>query len=109
MNIFLACALTVVIETLFFVLCGYRTKLKILVVALTNIVSNLVMNLLLLLLTYRIGYSTVLVIALEFGVLVFEYVIYALAFGRSSKLFILTAAANLISFTAGLIINAVIA
>ena len=97
MRLFLACFLTVVIETAFFALVGYRRKEQLAVVIAANIATNLALNLLLLVLPYT--YPTVLL--LELAVLAAEYAAYALAFGRSGRLFLLTMLANLLSFGLG--------
>ena len=98
MSILLACALTVIIETGFFALCGYRKGEQLAIIVLVNIVTNLTLNLLL---RYVLPYNMPVVLALELGVLAVEYAVYALAFGRSGRLFILTLLANLISFGLG--------
>lgn len=98
MSLILACVLTVLIETGFFMLCGYRSREKIAVIVCANIVSNLAINLLL---SFVIPYSIPAVLALELAVLAFEYAVYALAFARSGRLFLLTLLANLISFAVG--------
>ena len=97
MKLFLACLLTVVIETAFFAAVGYRKKSETAVIIAANIVTNLALNLLLL----AIPYNMLTVLALELLVLAAEYAAYALAFGRSGRLFLYTMLANLISFFLG--------
>lgn len=101
MSIFLACALTVLIEVPFFALFGYRRRDEIAVTFLSNVVTNLTLNLLLMLfLPYRIP----VILAAEALVVLSEFGIYALAFGASGKLFLLTLAANVFSFCGGLLL-----
>jgi hypothetical protein len=102
MSIGLACLLTVLIETPFLAVCGYRSKGAIAITVCTNVITNLVMNVLLTLLCpqWTIG---VLVLA-EALVVVTEYLIYSVPFGRGQKLFLLTLAANALSCGLGLIL-----
>ena len=97
MSLLLACVLTVLIETGFFALCGYRKGWQIGVIVCANVVTNLALNLLLL---FVLPYTVPIVLALELAVLAAEYAIYALAFGRSGRL-LLTMLANLLSFAVG--------
>ncbi|MBQ3707966.1 MAG: hypothetical protein II889_08660 [Clostridia bacterium] len=102
MSIFLAAALTVLIEVPFLALCGYRQRDELAVAALTNLVTNLPLNLL-----FRLGvlpYRIPVILAAEALVVLAEYGIYALASGRSGKLFFLTLAANALSFGTGVIL-----
>jgi hypothetical protein len=102
MNLFLACALTLLIEVPFLVLFGYRRKEQIAVTVLANIVTNLTLNLLfMLVLPYRIP----VILLSEAVVVAAECVIYAFAFGASGKLFLLTFAANVLSFGAGAVLS----
>ena len=102
MSIAIACLLTVLIETPFLALCGYRSKSAIAIIVCTNVITNLVMNILLTLLCpqWTIG---VLVLA-EALVVVVEYLIYSVPFGRGWKLFLLTLAANALSCGLGLLL-----
>ena len=101
MNLFLACALTLLIEVPFLALFGYRRKRQIAVTILANVVTNLTLNLLfMLVLPYRIQ----VILASEAVVVAAECAIYALAFGASGKLFLLTLAANVFSFCGGLLL-----
>ena len=95
--IWLACLLTVALETAFFAAVGCRRADFLLLCATVNAVTNLTLNLLL----GRWGFTPALVLALELGVLAAEYAAYALALGRSKKLFLLTLAANVLSYTVG--------
>ena len=95
---FLACALTVLIETPFMALFGRRSREELLIVVCTNVVTNLSLNLFLLLCpAFRGGWIWVL----EEFVCGVEYCIYALAFGPSWRLLGLTVAANCLSFFLG--------
>jgi len=102
MSIGLACLLTVLIETPFLTACGYRSKSAIAIIVCTNVITNLVMNVLLTLLCpqWTIG---VLVLA-EALVVVAEYLIYSVPFGRGRELFLLTLTANVLSCGLGLIL-----
>ncbi len=101
MSIFLACALTVLIEVPFLALFGYRRRDEIAVTFLSNVVTNLTLNLsLMLFLPYRIP----VILVSEAVVVAAECAIYALAFGASGKLFLLTLAANVFSFCGGLLL-----
>ena len=102
--LFLACLLTVVIETGFFALQGYRGKDDLIIVACANAATNLSLNLLIAL-VFPQGAGLWLFL-LEAAVVVTEYLIYARAFGASRRLFLLTLAANVLSFAAGLLLSA---
>lgn len=92
MNLVLACTLTVLIETPFLALSGYRSKDEITVTVCANVATNLLLNLGLSM------YPGAPVLLAEAAVVLSEYAVYALAFGRSKRLFSLTLAANLLSF-----------
>lgn len=101
-----ACVLTVLIETAFFAALGYRGRDDLIIVAGTNAASNLLLNLALMLLgAYSPGFGGSLILILELIVVAAEYIVYALAFGRSKKLFALTALANILSFSLGALCN----
>ncbi|MBQ2062062.1 MAG: hypothetical protein II458_05230 [Oscillospiraceae bacterium] len=101
MRIFLACALTVLIETPFLALWGYRKRDELIVIVCANVVTNLLLNLLLWRVPSLYGPAVygleALVVAAEFG-------IYRLAFGPRRGLFWLTLAANALSYGLGLLI-----
>ena len=105
MQIFLPCILTLLLETPIFWLAGYRSKDEMTVVVCVNVVSNLLLQLCFLVLPLTVFWLTVL----ELLVLIGEYVVYALAFGRSKRLFLLTLGANAFSLGVGLMIRALIA
>ena len=100
-RIFLACLLTVAIETPFLILCGYRGGRAVGVIICINVITNLILNL-----SFSLGlpYRPGVIAAAELAVVAAEYLIYAKAFGRSRKLLLLTFAANCLSFGLGLLI-----
>ena len=100
--ILLACLLTVLLETAFFAAVRYRDGFSIKVIVCANVITNLLLNLTLLLIPGARALCWVL--ALEVCVVAAEYAIYAVAFGRSWKLFFLTLAANCLSYGVGLLI-----
>ena len=103
MQIFLACVITVVVETAFFWAAGYRGRLDLEIVALANVVTNLTLNLLLALVPSL--YPLPWILLLEALVVVVEYLVYRHSFGGSLKLFLLTFAANAITYGIGLVIK----
>ncbi len=101
MQILLACVLTVLIETPFLALWGYRDRRSLTVIVCANVITNLLLNLSFLL---GLPYRPVVIAAAELLVVAAEYGIYARAFGRSRKLLLLTLTANCLSFGLGLLI-----
>ena len=101
MVVFAACVLTVVIETVFMYLVGYRTRNIITIIVFTNVLTNLILNLIIILF-YITDLTTV--ILLETAVVISEYFIYAHFEGHSRKLFVLTLAANVITYVTGLLL-----
>ena len=100
--IFLACLLTVLIEGGFLALLGYRDRFSLIVIVCANVITNFLLNLALMLAFG--GDPGVWIYPMEAAVVVTEYVIYAIAFGRSRKLLLLTLAANSLSYGIGLLI-----
>lgn len=100
MAIFAACGLTVLIETAFLALCGYRDAFSVTVIACANILTNLTLNLIL----GVFGLWGRWLLPLELAVVAAEFAIFAKAFGPSWRLFGLTLAANAISFGVGVAI-----
>ena len=98
--ILLACLLTVVLEGAFLALWGYRDSFSLTVIVCANVITNLLLNLALW--SFPGAYAWIL--PLEASVVAAEYAVYAVAFGKSWKLFFLTLAANCISFGIGLLI-----
>lgn len=96
-----ACVLTLLIEVPFLALWGLRDRFALTVTVCANVLTNLSLNLILALLQPK----TVLPLAVgEISVVLAEYAIYARAFGRGRRLFLLTLAANCLSFGLGLLI-----
>lgn len=100
----LACVLTVVIELIFFLLIGKRSRDFAFVCVLINIATNLTLNLVLSLMNLIGWYGNLQVIVLEVLVVFTEYRVYALLEGKSQKLMLLTIAANVITYGLGLVI-----
>ena len=101
MQVFAACGLTVLVETVFLVLCGYRDARAITVIICANIITNLTLNAILTFLPSTYGWWLV---PLEAVVVAAEYAIFAKAFEPSRRLFWLTLAANALSFCVGLLL-----
>lgn len=99
--IFLACLLTVAVETAFFAVCGYRDRYALTVIVCANVVTNLLLNLFLWLVGGTVGAWIYLIEAL---VVAAEYAVYAVAFRPGWKLFLLTLTANCISYGLGLLV-----
>ncbi len=96
-----ACGLTVLIETGFFLLLGWRDRDRITVVICANIATNLLLNLTL----DRLIPRSVLSIAVGEGLVVIaEYAIYARLNGRSRILALQTLLANALSFGTGVLL-----
>jgi len=100
--IFLCCLLTVLIEGAFFALLGYRGRFSLTVIVCVNVITNLLLNLTILLAFS--GDPGAWIYLMEGLVVLSEYAVYAAAFGRSWKLFLLTLAANCLSYGIGLLI-----
>ena len=103
LRIFKACLLTVLLETGLFYLLGYRKKDDLTIVACANVVTNLTLNLTIALLSPS-GPGFWLAV-METIVVVVEYLIYARAFGASNRLFGQTLAANILSYTVGVVLS----
>ncbi len=102
MSIAKACLLTVLIETPFLALCGYKSKTAITIIVCTNIITNLVMNVILALAFPH--WTMQVLLAAETMVVAAEYLIYSIPFGRGWKLLMLTLAANVLSCGIGLLV-----
>ena len=98
-----ACIITVVLETALFAVLGCRKRDDLVIVVLANVITNLSLNLFLLLVPS--AYSPVWILILEIIVVAAEYLVYRIAFGGSVKLFLLTLSANVLSFSAGLLLQ----
>ena len=93
-----ACFLTMAVETALFTLFRETRRWAFLALCLAvNVATNLTLNCVLLL----TGWSGLAVYPLELVVVAVEYGAYALGTGRSQKLFVLTLAANVLSYTLG--------
>ncbi|MBE7004935.1 MAG: hypothetical protein E7425_11795 [Ruminococcaceae bacterium] len=101
MTLLRACVLTVLFETPLFFAAGYRDRDSLTVVICANVVSNLTLNLCVAFLFPERG---AVEYVLEALVVAMEYAVYALAFGRSRRLFLLTLAANCLSYGLGLLL-----
>lgn len=100
--IFLACAFTAAAETALFALLGYRRVWQLVVVACANIASNLLLNLAAAL-CFPGGVGA-WVWLLEAAVVAAEYAVYAIAFAPGWRLFVLTLAANAVTYGLGLVV-----
>ena len=96
-----ACGLTVLIETGFFLLLGWRDRDRIIVVVCANIASNLLLNLAFDTLIPRSARS---IAVGEAAVVAAEYFVYTRLSGRSRALAMQTLLANALSFGAGVLI-----
>lgn len=101
MSLFLACALTVLIEVPFLALFGYRSRYEVTVTVCANVVTNLTLNLCL---RFLLPPSLWSVAGGEVAVVLAEAALYRIAFGRRGGLFPLTLAANALSFGLGLLL-----
>ncbi len=97
----IACGLTVLIETGFFLLLGWRDRDRITVVVCANIASNLLLNLALNALVPRSAFTVALG---ELSVAALEYAAYACLCGRSRRLALQTLLANALSFGTGVLL-----
>lgn len=104
MRLLLACALTVAIETLFFLLIGWRDRRFLLLCVSANALTNLCLNLLILLMARAGIWTAWFALPLELAVVAAEYAIYTIVRTRGWKLLLLTAAANALSYSIGLLV-----
>ena len=95
-----AALLTVAVETVFFAVTYRRDAAFLVLCAALNIATNLALNLLLSCLPQ--GELYWLIYPLELAVVAIEYAVYTYACGGSKKLFLLTLAANVLSYCIGL-------
>jgi len=102
-----AALITVIVETLFFVIVGYRQKIFIIYCILVNLFTNISLNLIVNLL-FRVGvqrlFLSIFIYPLEVGVVLTEYYLFKRLLGGSKKLFLLTFCANILSYSLGVII-----
>ncbi len=103
-----AAALTVAVETAFFLIIGYRDRLLLLYWAIVNLFTNLLLNLSLRLLTmYGVRPDAVrlLVYPAEIAVVLIEWALLAMFLGRSKRLPALVFISNLLSYLTGLLLH----
>ena len=101
MSLYLACGLTMAIETAYFYLAGFRDRYFLIVCLAVNAATNLTMNLVL----RCTGISLWSVLIAEILVTGTEYAVYSLITKTSRKKLLLhTIAANVLSFSAGIIL-----
>ena len=96
-----ACVLTVLIETPLFFAAGWRRHDDLTIIVCANAVTNLAANLCI---AYLFPPRWNVIMTVESVIVAAEYTVYALAFGRSKRLFLLTLLANCLSFGAGLLL-----
>ena len=96
-----ACGLTVLIETGFFLLLGWRGRDRIAAVICVNIVTNLLLNLCF---DLWIPFGVLSVALGELLVAAIEYAVYARLCGRSRRLALQTLLANALSFGTGILL-----
>ena len=103
MKLFIACVITVVMESALFWIFGCRKKEDLMIVALANVITNLTLNLTIALIPGASG--LVWVLLLEAAAVAAEYLIYRKAFGGSTGLFVLTFAANCLTYGTGVVLQ----
>ena len=103
MRLFAACIITVVMETALFWVFGFRKRNDMAIVALANVITNLTLNLIVAIVPG--ADRLVWVLLLEAAVVAAEYLIYRKAFGGSARLFMLTFAANCLTYGTGLVLH----
>ena len=101
MSLFLACALTVLIEVPFLALFGFRSRYAVTVTVCANVITNLTLNLCL---RFLLPPSLLSLACGEIAVVLAEFVLYRIAFGKKRGLFLLTLAANVLSCRLGMVI-----
>ncbi len=102
MSLYLACGLTMAIETAYFYLAGFRDRYFLIVCLAVNAATNLTANLVL---SYT-GISLWSVLIAEILVTFTEFAVYSLIAKTSRKKLLLhTIAANVLSFSAGIILQ----
>lgn len=104
MRLLTACALTIVIETLFFLLIGWRDRRFLLLCISANALTNLCLNLLIWLLMTLGFWHGILVLPLELLVVAAEFCIYGIVRRRDLRLLGLVFAANALSYSVGLLV-----
>ena len=97
MSLYLACGLTMAIETVYFWLAGFRKREFLTVCLAINVATNLTMNLIL----RATGVQVWIVILSEIIVVTAEYTVYCFVAKATKKLLLHTVIANVLSFLAG--------
>lgn len=97
MSLYLACGLTMAIETAYFFLIGYRGRSFLTACLAMNAATNLTMNLIL----QKTGIQIGVVILAEIMVIAAEYAVYCFVLKPSKTLLIHTTVANVLSFSIG--------
>ena len=97
MSLYLACGLTMAIETAYFFLIGYRERDFLILCLAGNAVTNLTLNLVL---RYT-GIRLWIVLLSEVLVVAAEYAVYCLVSKPAKGLLMHTAIANVLSFSIG--------
>jgi hypothetical protein len=102
---FKACLITVAVECAFFWLLGYRGRYKQSVIALSNVVTNLSLNIFLSYVQWM--YYRPWIFIPEAIVVLTEYLIYRYAFEEGSHLLLKVFLANVITYSLGVLLEAV--
>lgn len=103
MSLIYACALTVLTETAFFLLLGYRRPMFAALCVFVNIATNLALNLTAAAISPH-AFMPAAIYALEGAAVAAEYGAYAMALGGSLRLLALTFAANALSYGIGALV-----
>jgi len=97
MSLYLACGLTMAIETAYFWLAGFRKREFLIVCLAINAATNLTMNLIL----KDTGVQVWIVILSEIIVVTVEYAVYCFVAKPTKELLLHTMIANVLSFSVG--------
>ena len=101
-NYLICCMLaTAVIETAFFLLCGYKDRRTLMYVFFINLLSNLLLNFKFLPLLLEPFLKWWIILAYETVVIVFEFILLGFRTGWKSKIFGLLIIANILSYGTG--------
>jgi len=100
--IFIACLTTVVVETLFFYVCGYKKCEDIFIIICCNVLTNLILNLVIQIVFH--GAPGGHIYWMEALVVLSEFWIYCAAFGRNFKLLLFVLTANCMTYGIGLLL-----
>ena len=97
MSLYLACLLTIAIETAYFFLIGYRGRDYMIICPAVNAATNLTLNLIL----RSTGLYGWIIVLLEVMAIAAEYAVFSLALKPSMALLLHTTAANILSYSVG--------